>query len=82
MSPSLRYHFRWNMCERWQAGEQPPWGRINDLGQVHMDALRDQQPNLGDIDADMPISCNAGEAQTQEPAQGRASSPCLVLNSC
>ena len=38
------------------------------LGQVHMDALCDQQPNLTDVDTDMTVSRDPGEAKTQEPA--------------
>ena len=44
------------------------------LGQVHMDALCDQQPNLTDVDSDMTISRDPGEAETQQPARSHASS--------
>ena len=47
------------------------------LRQVHMDALRDQQPNLTNVDSDMTVSRDPGEAETQQPA-GRHASSVLV----
>ena len=36
------------------------------LGQVHMDALCDQQPNLTNVNSDMTVSRDPGEAETQQ----------------
>ena len=44
------------------------------LGQVHMDALCDQQPNLTNVDSDMTVSRDPGEAKTQQPAGPHPSS--------
>ena len=56
----------------WQ--EQAITVRGTHLGQVHMDALCDQQPNLTNVDSDMTISRDPGEAKTQQPAGPHASS--------
>ena len=55
---------------------------VSDLGKVHMDALRDKQPDFVDVNTHMSIPCYPGQAQTQEPAAGHASSASLVINSC
>jgi hypothetical protein len=47
---------------------------VSDLGKVHMDALRDKQPDFIDVNTHMSIPCYPGHAQTQEPAAVHASS--------
>lgn len=44
------------------------------LGEVHMDALGDEQPNLIDVNTYMSVSGDSGESKPQEPAAPPSSS--------